>query len=114
MTYTLHGSAGPMHNSLLHREARARNRATVLSMNSMIAFGSLSLISPLLGWLAASASNQVAMVTAGAFSVLGAACYLPALRAEREREHAKAAVAERDARAVSQPANAIGVGGGDQ
>ncbi len=85
VTYTLHGSAGPMHNSLLHREARASNRATVLSMNSMVAFGSLSLISPLLGWLAASASNQVAMVSAGAFSILGAWCYLPALRAERER-----------------------------
>ena len=88
VTYTLHGSAGPMHNSLLHREARASNRATVLSMNSMVAFGSLSLISPLLGWLAASASNQVAMVTAGAFSILGAWCYLPALRAERERAQA--------------------------
>ena len=112
VTYSLHGSAGPMHNSLLHREARARNRATVLSMNSMVAFGSLCLVSPLLGWLAASASNQVAMVAAGAFSVLGAACYLPALRAERER--AAAAVGQPDARAVSQPANAIGVGAADQ
>jgi len=91
VTYSLHGSAGPMHNSLLHREAHARNRATVLSMNSMIAFGSLSIIAPLLGWLAAAASNQVAMVTAGLFSLLGAVFYLPALRAERER-HAAAAV----------------------
>ncbi len=90
VTYSLHGSAGPMHSSLLHREALARNRATVLSMNSMIAFGSLSLIAPLLGWLATAASNQVAMVTAGAFSVLGAVCYLPALRAER----GKAALAQ--------------------
>ena len=94
VTYTLHGSAGPMHSSLLHREAQARNRATVLSMNSMVAFGSLCLISPLLGWLAASTSNQVAMVTAGLFSLLGAVFYLPALRAERERDRAKAAVAE--------------------
>jgi len=96
VTYTLHGSAGPMHNSLLHREAHARNRATVLSMNSMIAFGSLSIIAPLLGWLAATASNQVAMVTAGLFSLVGAVFYLPALRAERER----------DATAVQQPAAA--------
>ncbi len=85
VTYTVHGSAGPMHSALLHREAAARNRATVLSMNSMIAFGSLSLIGPLLGWLAGFNSNQLAMVCAGAFSVLGAAFYLPALRAERER-----------------------------
>jgi MFS family permease len=112
VTYTLHGSAGPMHSSLLHREAQARNRATVLSMNSMVAFGSLCLISPLLGWLAAATSNQVAMVTAGLFSLLGALFYLPALRAERERN--EAAAAQRDARAVSQPANAIGVGAADQ
>ena len=85
LTYSLHGSAGPMHSALLHREAFARNRATVLSMNSMVAFGAFSVVGPLLGWLAGSASNQVAMVTAGAFSVLGAACYLPALRAEQAR-----------------------------
>ncbi|WP_152361879.1 MFS transporter [Microlunatus speluncae] len=85
VTYSLHGSAGPMHSALLHREAAARNRATVLSMNSMIAFGSLSLIGPLLGWLAGVGSNQLAMICAGAFSMIGAALYLPALRAERER-----------------------------
>jgi MFS family permease len=85
VTYGLHGSGGPMHAALLHREAEARNRATVLSINSMVAFGSFSLIGPLLGWLAGASSNQVAMVTAGAFSMIGAAYYVPALRAERER-----------------------------
>ncbi len=35
------------------------------------------------------------MVTAGLFSLLGAVFYLPALRAERERDRAKAAVAQR-------------------
>ena len=97
VTYSLHGSAGPMHASLLHREAQARNRATVLSMNSMVAFGSLSVIGPLLGFLAGAMSNQVAMVSAGVFSLLGAACYLPALRAERER--ADAALAQSSAAA---------------
>lgn len=91
VTYTLHGSAGPMHASLLHREARARNRATVLSINSMVAFGALSALGPALGWLAGATSNQLAMVVAGGFSVLGAACYLPALRAERELVPAPAA-----------------------
>ena len=85
LTYSLHGSGGPAHSSLLHREAQARNRATVLSMNSMVAFGAFTIVSPALGLLAGAASNQVAMVTAGAFSVLGAWFYLPALRAERER-----------------------------
>jgi MFS family permease len=86
VTYSLHGSGGPAHSSLLHREAQARNRATVVSMNSMAAFGAFTVISPLMGLLAGAASNQVAMVTAGAFSVLGAWFYLPALRAERDRK----------------------------
>ena len=37
-TYALHGTGGPMHDALLHREASARNRATVLSMGSMVFF----------------------------------------------------------------------------
>ena len=86
-TYGLHGMAGPMHNSLLHREASAGNRATVLSMSSMVFFVSFSVAGPPLGLLADSTTTQVAMVTAGAFSVLGAFLYLPALRAERERAH---------------------------
>jgi hypothetical protein len=55
-------------------------------MNSMVAFAAFSLAAPLLGALATGAGTQVAMVTAGAFSVLGAALYVPALRAERERD----------------------------
>ena len=85
-TYGLHGMAGPMHNSLLHREASASNRATVLSMSSMVFFVSFSVAGPPLGVLADATTTQVAMVTAGAFSVLGAFFYLPALRAERERD----------------------------
>ncbi|MGH3346780.1 MAG: MFS transporter [Nocardioides sp.] len=84
-TYALHGTGGPMHESLLHREAVARNRATVLSMNSMVGFAAFSIAAPLLGVLADAVNTQTAMVTAGAFSVLGAALYLPALRAEKQR-----------------------------
>ncbi len=84
-TYGLHGTAGPMHATLLHREASASNRATVLSMNSMVAMGVFALAGPSLGVLAEAATTQVAMVSAGAFSVLGAVLYLPALRAERNR-----------------------------
>ena len=82
-TYALHGTGGPMHQALLHREARARNRATVLSMNSMVFFVTFAVVSPPLGLLAESATTQVAMVTGGAISILGALLYLPALRAER-------------------------------
>ncbi len=84
-TYALHGTGGPMHQTLLHREARARNRATVLSMNSMVFFVTFAVVSPPLGLLAEATSTQVAMVTAGAVSVLGALLYLPALRAEGRR-----------------------------
>lgn len=84
VTYGLHGTAGPAHAALLHREAQARNRATVLSMNSMISFAAFSVGAPLLGLLADRTSNQVAMVMAGGFSILGAALYLPARRHERQ------------------------------
>lgn len=82
-TYSMHGSGGPMHAALLHREATSRNRATVLSINSMVAFAVLTVAAPALGFLADATTNQVAMVTAGAFSMMGAYFYLPALRAEK-------------------------------
>lgn len=82
-TYSTHGSGGPMHAALLHREATSRNRATVLSINSMVAFAVLTVAAPALGFLADATTNQVAMVTAGAFSMMGAFFYLPALRAEK-------------------------------
>ena len=84
-TYTVHGAAGPVHSALLHREASARNRSTVLSMNSMVSFLGFSLTAALAGQLAAHTSTQVAMVAVGGFSVLGALFYLPALRAEPRR-----------------------------
>ena len=87
-TYGLHGTGGPMHSSLLHREAQARNRATVLSMNSMVFFIAFSAVGPPLGLLAQATTTQVAMVSAGAFSILGAFLYLPALRAEKHRAQA--------------------------
>lgn len=83
VTYSLHGACGPMHAALLHREATSGNRATVLSMNSMTSFAAFSVAAPLLGLLATQASTQVAMVAAGAVSVVGALHYRPALRHER-------------------------------
>jgi hypothetical protein len=83
ITYTLHGFAGPVHNTLLHREALPTNRATVLSMNSMVAGGTYSLGLLALGPLAEHTSTALAMVVCGAFSILGAVLYLPAIRHER-------------------------------
>ncbi|WP_274992067.1 MFS transporter [Promicromonospora iranensis] len=83
VTYSLHGACGPAYQALLHREAESRNRSTVLSMASMLSFAAFSLAAPALGWAADLLSTQAAMVLAGAFSTLGAACFLPALRRER-------------------------------
>ncbi|MFM6849512.1 MAG: MFS transporter [Terrabacter sp.] len=85
VTYLLHGSAGPAHSALLHREAQARNRATVLSINSMVASVAFGVSAPLFGLLADRVSTQVAMVCAGAFSVVGAWFYRQARRAEKAR-----------------------------
>lgn len=84
VVYLTHGAAGPMHASLLHRQAEAANRATVLSMNSMVAGGTYSVGLLLLGPLAASTSTATAIVVAGGFSILGAIFYLPARREERQ------------------------------
>ncbi|MFD2027083.1 MFS transporter [Promicromonospora aerolata] len=83
VTYGLHGACGPAYQALLHREAESRNRSTVLSMASMVAFAAFSLAGPALGWAADLLSTSAAMVLAGAFSTLGAACFLPAVRRER-------------------------------
>ncbi len=83
LTYTVHGAAGPMHSTLLHREAGAGTRTTVLSMNSMVSGGAYTLGLLALGPLAEHAGTPTAIVLAGAFSVLGAALYVPAVRHER-------------------------------
>ena len=43
---------GPPHAALLHREAEAKNRSTVLSINSMMAFLAFGVAGPLLGLMA--------------------------------------------------------------
>ena len=93
VTYGLHGANGPAYQALLHREAESRNRSTVLSMASMLSFLAYALAAPALGWAADLLSTQAAMVIGGAFSTLGAVCFLPALRRERALARAKAAVA---------------------
>jgi hypothetical protein len=81
--YTLHGAAGPMHNTLLHRQAGAANRATVLSINSMVAGGAASLGLLILGPVAEHTSTATAILLAGGFSIIGALLYLPARSQER-------------------------------
>lgn len=91
LAHITHGAAGPMHTTLLHREATDANRGTVLSINSMVAGGSYSVGILLLAPLAEATTTATAIIVAGAFSILGAALYLPALR----REHRLVAERER-------------------
>ena len=91
VTYSLHGLGGAPHLALLHREAAPENRATVVSINSMSMFAAGIVVMPALGALAQQTSTQTAMVVAGVTSILGAACYLPALRPERARRSDAAA-----------------------
>ncbi|MGN8026018.1 MFS transporter [Microbacterium sp. 22242] len=88
LTYLAHGSAGPMHSALLHREADRSTRATILSLNSMVSGGAYSVGLLVLTAFAGASSAAVATVVAGSFSILGAACYLPALRQERRWKQA--------------------------
>ena len=83
LVYLSHGAAGPVHSALLHRQADRSDRAVVLSLNSMAAGGASSLGVLALTALAAAVSPAVSIVSAGAFSLIGALLYLPALRQER-------------------------------
>lgn len=81
--YALHGANSPVHATLLHRRAASANRATVLSMNSMVSGACYSLGLLVLGPLAEHTSTGTAIVVAGSFSMLGAVLYRPALRASK-------------------------------
>ncbi len=89
-TYTIHGLGGPPYLDLVHREANASNRATVLSFCSLAMQVGGAASGPLLGLLAARTSLSTAIVVAGAVSILGVGCLLPARARER-----RAAVAAR-------------------
>ncbi|MPY99626.1 MAG: MFS transporter [Actinophytocola sp.] len=87
LAYVVHGAANPMHTTLLHREVAADNRATVLSLNSMVAqpAGSVGLI--VLLSLSGATSVSTAIVVGAIVLAIAAPLYLPARRAEqRARE----------------------------
>lgn len=81
-TYTWHGLNGVPHAALLHREAESRNRATVLSINSMFAFLAFGIAGPLAGLLADHASIRTAILAVGLASMVGVLGYRPARRSE--------------------------------
>jgi sugar phosphate permease len=81
--YGLHGAASPAYMGLMHREASAKNRATILSLGSLVMQAGGAVVGPLLGLLAAHTSISTAMVVAGTISTLGFVCFIPAWRRGR-------------------------------
>lgn len=81
--YLVHGGSNPVHQTLLHRQVGSEHRATVVSINSMVAqpAGSLGLI--LLTALATGTSTSTAIVLGAVVLAVAAPLYLPAARAER-------------------------------
>jgi predicted MFS family arabinose efflux permease len=88
--YFAHGASNPMHMTLLHREVDGPHRATVLSMNSMVAQPAGALGAILLAALADGTSLSTAMVVGGIICAAAAPLYIPAWRAERARAIAPA------------------------
>lgn len=83
--YGIFGGSGPLHATLVHREAEAANRTSVLSLGSMVSFAVFAATAPLAGLLAETTSLSLSVVVLGAAAGVGVLLYLPALRAERER-----------------------------
>lgn len=84
-TYGVFGGVGPLHGALVHREADAGTRATVLSLGSMVSFGVFAIGAPLTGLLTEATSSGLAVAVLGGLCLVGASAYRPALISERDR-----------------------------
>jgi predicted MFS family arabinose efflux permease len=81
--YAVHGAANPLHSTLLHRQAEAANRTTVLSINSMVGQPAFAIGSVLLTAIADRSSVTTAIVVGAVVLAAAAPLYLPAWRAEK-------------------------------
>lgn len=83
VTLGAHGGVNPLYQALLHAQATAENRTTVLSAASMAAFPGYAIGGIVLGALAESWSVTAAIVGGGLAILLTIPFYLPAQRARR-------------------------------
>lgn len=81
--YALHGAANPVHQTLLHERARADNRATVLSLNSLMASGAGAVGGIVLGAVADGTSIAIGMYVGAVVMAIGAPLYVLADRSGR-------------------------------
>jgi predicted MFS family arabinose efflux permease len=84
--YLTHGASNPLHSTLLHREVDAAHRTTVLSLNSMVSHPAAAIGAIVLTAIATGTSLSTAMIVAGIACAAAFPLYLPAFRAERQRE----------------------------
>jgi len=76
--YTVHGAASPVHNGLLHRQVEGPYRASLLSLNSMVAQPAAALGVVTLTAIASHASLSVALLVGAAALAVAAPLYLVA------------------------------------
>ena len=88
--FVLHGASNPVHLSILHDEAEAANRATILSMNSLMASMAAGVGGIALGAVADGAGLTVAMVLGGVVLAGAAPLYLFAKRSRQALAHSVA------------------------
>ncbi|HET7328158.1 MAG TPA: MFS transporter [Nocardioidaceae bacterium] len=92
--YAVHGAANPAHMTLLHRQVEGNLRATVVSLNSMMALPAASVGAIALTALADGASVSIAMYVGAAVLAVAAPLYIPAWRQERGTRAQQLSVAE--------------------
>ncbi len=76
-TYVVHGASNPVHQGLLHRQVSGDQRATVVSVNSMIGMPAGALGGVVLGWIADTNGISTAMFAGAVALAAAAAGYLP-------------------------------------
>ena len=84
--YVVHGAANPVHFALIHREAVADNRATVLSLNSLMSAASATVGGIVLGSIADARGPSAGMYVGAVVLALGAVLYIAAGRARARTE----------------------------
>jgi hypothetical protein len=80
LCYTVHGAANPVHMGLLHRQVDGPYRASVISLNSLMAHPAAAVGGVALTALADATSVPVAMLVGAAVLAAAAPLYLPARR----------------------------------
>ena len=87
-TYLVHGASAPVQYALLHRQVDASRRATVLSLNSMVAFAAFSVFGIAIGALADTWTVPAAIAVCAGVTALGGVFPLLARRHDPDPRNA--------------------------